>query len=577
MPKRTVAFVSYESSYAPAGGLAAVMSRLPLAVERRLGCRALLLAPFFPRHPRTREAVEKGELSPVGDPFEVWFAGGVHEVTAYGKEVESSSGGRIVHLLGADGFFDAEANPYVFPGDQGDRLLRRNAYFFCAAAGAFLKLATPKGCLVHPQDWHGALVVDALPDAGFKCVLTLHNPYDQPLHPEEFAWLFETAPPPVPQNSTVLKHALRRVAAVSAVSENFALELTRESPFVDVLVPHLQGELRAKPPVGINNGKFVDLREGLDSLLLGDGSPPEDRELARSFADFKRGARDRLNDVFETSSGRLLREEAWGACEFGEFFDPLFVMFGRDDPRQKGFDVFAQVARELLEGGPDGGAGSRFAFTPLPGPHGKASLAYLEQLASDFPDKVTVFPSRMSVGYVELMEAATYLVMCSLYEPFGGATEGYARGVPVVARATGGLVQQVDPLNFDALPQQVKTLVVKYHGVGRRPTGFLFKEPGPTNPREAELRSEEWRRVFAAPFLNQSPVGNSLESRSSMKLFGQLVASAKQATLHAAKVYQDRFEEYYRMARNGAALLDRFTWEKSAEAYGRLLYSRASN
>ena len=46
-------------------------------------------------------------------------------------------------------------------------------------------------------------------------------------------------------------------------------------------------------------------------------------------------------------------------------------------------------------------------------------------------------------GYFELQSGSTFGVMPSIYEPFGSAIEFLTRGTPVVARKTGGLVNQV--------------------------------------------------------------------------------------------------------------------------------------
>ena len=88
-----------------------------------------------------------------------------------------------------------------------------------------------------------------------------------------------------------------------------------------------------------------------------------------------------------------------------------------------------------------------------------------------------IYPFRMEAGYQELMAGATYVVMPSLYEPFGAATEPYLAGTPVVARATGGLTDQVT--DIAANPD--------------RATGFLYREQIPASVDVAE----NWQRIQA--------------------------------------------------------------------------------
>ena len=132
-------------------------------------------------------------------------------------------------------------------------------------------------------------------------------------------------------------------------------------------------------------------------------------------------------------------DQAWGSLNFDNDNGPIFLFFGRDDPRQKGYDVAAAAIEKIPKGK------AKYIFTPIPGDEGLEGLAFLKRLARKRPGEVKVFPFRMERGYMELQKGASFLVMCSLYEPFGGATEGYVVGTPVVARATGGLVQQVCP------------------------------------------------------------------------------------------------------------------------------------
>ena len=79
------------------------------------------------------------------------------------------------------------------------------------------------------------------------------------------------------------------------------------------------------------------------------------------------------------------------------------VMAGRDDSRQKGYDVLARAAELFLER--QGKA--RFLFFPIPGDEGRAGLEFLRELAEQYPQSVLAFPFLFREGFLGALRGAT--------------------------------------------------------------------------------------------------------------------------------------------------------------------------
>ena len=131
-----------------------------------------------------------------------------------------------------------------------------------------------------------------------------------------------------------------------------------------------------------------------------------------------------------------------------------------------------------------------------------------------------IFPFRMQQGYLESMAGATYCVMPSLHEPFGAATEPYLQGSPVVAHATGGLVQQV----VDARQNPAEA------------TGILYR---PQEVGTAEQQGRQWRAVLDSP----DPA-----SRMHFPLYVSLVHGLAAALTEAVRIFQNDKQLYGRNA-----------------------------
>ncbi|OLS13042.1 MAG: hypothetical protein RBG13Loki_3337 [Promethearchaeota archaeon CR_4] len=558
----TIIFVSFENEFAPVGGLNAVMNRLPRQMARMSPEKAiLLLTPFFSRIPKSARALEKGAITVIHKGFKVPFRGQESDARLL-RYVEDVGGDAkfTMYLLDAPYHFLASENPYINPNvPQG---LFEDSCFLCAAVPEVLQIIPEKPpFLLNLQDWETALVSKTLPSSiRHKCVITLHNPYDNScnmtLHFPGLGDAIHLDPGTLTFRSTVLKQTLPEIRGISTVSDVFARELMNDPLQTKVLAPHLQEVFHEKGVIATTNGIFKDPDPILREILTPAG-----------ILEYKNSQRGELTKVFNSKEGAGLLARAWGSCDLNDTTTPLFLLFGRDDPRQKGFDVAAKAIREVLE---EKGDIAHFVFTPIPGPRGLGTIAFLEQLSKDFPKSVLVFPFRLSVGYNELQTATSYFLMCSLYEPFGGANEGYASGVPVVARATGGLVQQVCPYNYATLPRDVQMLVDEFHGEKQQPTGFLFKEDASLIPN----LTQDWTSIIKAKFLDTNPIGDAILERESIPLYQAMTGAAKDAIIQAIDLFKADPEEYAACVLRGVQLLGKFTWEKAVGRYLNDLYTR---
>ena len=557
---RTVVFVTFESEFAPLGGLAAVMKALPREMARSGSENCILIAPFFRQITRCKESlykrIQRTELSP-----KVSFAGRMHDLEIWVHTDESGFQSFLIH---SPEFFQAPCdcsdpsnpqapcNPYFDPS-KPDGLLD-DALFFCAAVPETLvALGRTENLVLNLQDWQTANVAftvrqtDRIVSAA--CVLTLHNPYDTPMDDSDFRKISHEST----WGPTVLTRAIPYLdGPLTTVSEVFAGELTEETLHNNVFAPHLQDLFRTKRMLGINNGLFAkpDLPlSAVESAEKGDIQP---------LLDEKRLRRKGLERI-------LLEKQikgSWGRLDLSGFEGPIFFMFGRDDPRQKGYDVLAAGIYGTNPGK------ARYIFTPVPGDEGTDGLGFLHDLAvQERPGEVLVLPFRIEPDlYKKLQQGSSFVVMPSFYEPFGGATEGYAAGTPVVARATGGLIQQVAPYTGASLSSTGRTLAAAFHGRSAPPTGFLFREPGTS----AKEESAGWTSILSCDYRDQMPKGDRIKSRMNIRLFRSIAQEASWTLQDATKLYTEQRNVYGEMMYNGLKMLEAFSWDHSVREYQRI-------
>jgi glycosyltransferase involved in cell wall biosynthesis len=323
---------------------------------------------------------------------------------------------------------------------------------------------------------------------------------------------------------------------VSTVSRQFARDLTTNPLQTMHFANHLQRVFRLRGLVGVDNGLFMKphcafTADAVGRALRGDVEPilSEKRskrtKMLEALTQYQPPAR--IGGLLAAGGEDLTRLPAQV---------PVFMMFGRMDPGQKGFDVLAQAVRSLPP------ATAKFIVCPIVPARAEAFLDLWRAVASERAGDVVIFPFRMQQGYLESMAGATYCVMPSLHEPFGAATEPYLQGSPVVAHATGGLVQQV----IDARQNPPEA------------TGILYR---PQEVGTAEQQGRQWRAVLDSP----DPA-----SRMHFPLYVSLVHGLAAALTEAIRIFQDDTPLYGQMLARLYPQATKFDWDRAAAEYGQI-------
>lgn len=558
---KTIVFVSFENEFAPLGGLAAVMRLLPKRMAHMSHDRCVTFTPFFREITKCKPKL-MDSIQSTGITFSLVYDGKNHQVEIFQHQ---SGDGFTTYLFDSQKFFnapcdcgdppgmDAPCNPYLNPAHP-EQLLDDSFMFSSAVPKALVALGLTQNVVLCLQDWEAAGAAIVAKDdprlSGISCLLTLHNSYDRLVSQAEMKRMTDCV---LPGPTVLAKAGPFLDGPICTVSQHFAHELIHEPVHRDIFTPHLQAMFKERTIRGINNGLFSQL-----------DFSPEARTQAASgnyhgLLEEKATRRREMIQKLETYQP----ERAWGLLDFNNFDGPVFLFFGRDDPRQKGYDLAAAAIDRI----PPGQA--KFVFTPIPGDEGIQGLQFLQNLAKRRPGEVKVFPFRMEQGYTELQQGASFIVMCSLYEPFGGATEGYAVGTPVVARATGGLVQQVVPYPSVALNAAVRTLSDQFHRESDAPTGFLFRESG-LGVKEA---AQGWSAILDCAYW---PGGDRLQERMQIPLFRSMVQAAEGALRNAIELYHTDQAGYAQMINQGFHMLDRFSWDQAVREYQEIFSSLPS-
>ncbi|HEX2994684.1 MAG TPA: glycogen/starch synthase [Anaerolineales bacterium] len=574
--RRTIVFVTFETEFAKSGGLGAVMGILPGQMAQREKCIAI--GPYFKRITDLAKLQADKKIREYCPLSSFQFSTEKKVYTVEVTEVISLDGFRT-YLLSSAGFFTAPADPYVNPVNPTQALdpytnpnrpekLVEDTLFFCAVVPKVLvHLGMTKDLILQLQDWEAACAIQAIKNENeigpAACVLTLHNPYDKYLDRNNSSSEIHDLMAYLKLNyDNILAQTMALVdGPLSTVSQNFADELMTSPLHHDVFAGHLQKLFEGKGLIGIDNGLFGDLKFPFSEQA---------HEQARAgnyegIQQEKWDRREELGKVIESYQHELAAssKESWGAdLDLSDPSVPVFLIMGRDDPRQKGFDVAAAAIRMIPEGK------ARYIFTPHPGDEGLLGLDFLKKLAQDRPGEVKAFPFRMTPELFKALQfGSSFMVMCSLYEPFGAATEAYLAGMPVVARATGGLIQQVVPYPGAALSRYGRQLAALFHDRNDPPTGFLFREPETVDERQ------DWQKIVDCEYWNWNPKGDRVENRTGISLFDAMVQRAAWAFQDAIDLYTSDQAGYAEMIYNGFKLLDRFSWERAIREY-QCLYDR---
>ncbi len=462
-------------------------------------------------------------------------------------------------------YFGGYPHPYMLD-DRRDRnveLLSRDAMFFGRAVAQALPVIDRSAeWILLMQDWEGATAALALNGRlkRYRSFITLHNCYDSRVHVEDPCVTPHSEP--MNQPDSILRRALAKAnRPVFTVSGQFASDLTADPIQTRILAKHIQDPLKAGL-VGINNGPFgsVNVPAG---ILESEGNVFHAKMRQWKIDHRKNAIRElrQLEGRFDIpvwgKAGELSPES--GSC--------WLVMTGRDDPRQKGYDAAAVAARRVLVEG----FNVNFIFLPIPGDEGLPGLSFLETLYRDFPDRVVVLPFRWNEGYAAILRGASFGIFPSFYEPFGGVSEFYFNGTPVIARTTGGLVQQIVPYVEIRPPvEAVRVRADRWHQASALPTGLLFRERDGIDSAE-----RDWYEINAAEYDIGGGPDDRIGRRMQLGVFREMVDELHLCMTDAIDIFFNRQDAYYSLIKNGIRhIRNVFLWERAAREYWKHISKR---
>lgn len=535
---KNLVYCSFENRFARSGGLAAVTTRiLPYLKESVPIPNVFLLTPFYPH------LIDASQLSKIGNQFLVPFG---HDripcqLMRYDWNYKQPVNGLIhEYYLKADGFFESHNainDPYIYFDDDpeaNDTALRRNALFYCQAVPyALHELKLRENIVLHLQDWQTALLSLTIKQAMMRgdltscaTVQTMHNAFDSPIPWDELTSIFpETLIsrllPLFDDTPTAFQFGLQLVdGPLSTVSDHFAREFTTDIMQTMHFAPHLQDIFHVNGVFGVNNGKFVDVNK-----VFANPSQLSLLDLRR----IKQIKRQTLLAVLdEYRPPERFGELTWQGSSIKHLPEqiPIFVMGGRLDLIQKGFDIFLKAVANFPTDA------IKVILTPMP-VHDH-DLDFIREMSNQCAGNITVYPIRMQYGFNELQSGSTFGVMPSIYEPFGAAIEYMVNGTVNIARATGGLVDQIVPDK----------------------NGLLYRE----NDGTYTLKAIKHYTAHA----------DKISERLQNPWVINMVRSLSEAMNKAIHIYQNEPERYFGMILEGFRHAQKFNWETSAKKYGQL-------
>jgi starch synthase len=403
------------SPYVRTGGLGEAVAGLTVA-QARAGNRVLVFVPLY------RAVLNRGvDLEAVTPPLELELGASRESVEFY-RDASLRFGPEVI-FVDAPQYFDRDGL-YGENGWDYDDNDRRFALFSLAAVAGVARLA-PNADVIHPHDWHAALVPVFLRNdprfaqlaATTSLVLSIHN--------AAFQGQFDlSALADVPAvhdlligetaeawgRLNLLKAAIALADIVVTVSPTHAEELRSE---VGGFGLHESFRSLGDRLIGITNG--IDQRAW---------DPERERFIVANFS---------ADDL----SGKATCKAALQA-EYGLPVDPTVPLFGMSArlAEQKGLDII--LASEFVRAG-----NAQFIFLGTGEQRYKDALSLL---AAERPANVATQFDFADDREHRLLSGADFLLMPSLYEPCGLTQMRAQRyGAPVVARSVGGLRDTVDP------------------------------------------------------------------------------------------------------------------------------------
>jgi len=568
-----IAFITYETPYAPCGGIAAVVKRLPVYLKNASQIDTIVITPFHHRIEKTSslkvQKIGNVNVSYRGTEINV-------DILKYSESID------WYFLKASDKhFFAGYPNPYIINKteaefssgikEMSDILLRDSLFFGAAVAKALTVIKKDADWILLMQDWETATTVLSLTDkqdVKAKAFLTLHNSYDSSALSNEMLWEFGINPdkcrgPEGKFHATVLERALLIVERnVFTVSQQFAFDLVEDIFQSKTMAPHLQSILNPWGEktrlVGIDNGPFGKLEISKNIFLQAN------KKNYKSLADWKKERRLQALELFK-SFVHDEEKKVWGnLLEFKSEDEPWFVFAGRDDTRQKGYDVAVYAISEFLKIRND----AKFLFFPMPGDEGLEGLNFLKELAEQNSKNVLVFPFQWIEGYVAALQGAAYGVMPSLYEPFGMANEFYLNGTAGIGRATGGLLQQIMPLkSVSSFSKAVQTRTARLGLISSPATGLLYREKD-FDENHINSVSEDWQKINDAKYDRMGGENNRVNERSKLFLFREMAKELRLGIVDAISIYKENQDIYYQMLVDGINHINcSFSWNKTAQEY----------
>ena len=541
---KNIVYCSFENRFAKSGGLAAVtINILPYLQEAGTNLNAYLLTPFY------SNIIDINKLKATGKTCTVPFEGQTItvEILVNTVEYEHPAKGQFdEYYIKADGFFEARNNlndPYIHencdPQQNADEITR-DSLFYCAAAPYVLnELGIRSNVVFHLQEWQTALISLTAKEAMLKGLLescgtvqTMHNPYDSFISLKSLTKIARykriSKMANVCENGmTAYQIGLQLVdGPVDTVSENFAKEFTTDILHTKHFAPHLQDIFNTNGVYGINNGMFISFSPEF---------PKKAEHTCEEIWTVKSKNRKNLLDVLDSyNPSARFGELSYKGKSITKLPDniPIFVMSGRLDPVQKGYDIFLRAVEKFKK--------DEIKVVVTPMPVRQSDLDIFHEYAVKCKGNLTVFPIRMEKGFRELQTGSTFGMMPSVYEPFGAAVEYMVNGTVNIARATGGLVDQID----------------------HDKSGLLYRE-------EDTYYTADAIRQF-------SDSQNDVALRKDMPWVRSMVDELYSIMLYAITLYQSERTTYLDIIRNGFKKAERFTWDKNVK-YHVEMYRKISN
>jgi glycogen synthase len=479
----------WETEFTPCAGVTAVGRQ-----ERKAFAKfGVVIAPWEPLMVEAQAALASGRVRETQAEFAVEVAYGI---TARVRILLAEEGDRepIIYLAVA-GFFQGKESPYDTTS------LKEDTVVFALAVAELLKQAS-----LRPQQWIWCVDWETVPamillKKRHHVALHIHNILDTYLGHTVQHFAFPDRR--FLEHASVLKAGLREADVVAGVNQGFVWSLQNELIYTQVMAAHLQNELRAAVPV--MNASFVSLTPELAQvqtemeLKLSDGF--------KTLQALKEEARRRLP--------REIQERIRGKA--------LAVAMGRRSP-QKLHEVAVSSARILLHRTQN--APVFWLFATVPGDAGSdARLEMIRKFCADVPTHAA-YTDKSIPFFNDLLMAADFNLMPSLYEPHGGCFQ--AAAVPVV-RAIDGLAAQVPGY----LPTGVAAALSQRWHQGVPAAGWTVRE----EPQQsAEQAATDIRQILS----NDTPADNltiqELSSRFADVLNHALNVRERQPEIFAAIV-----------------------------------------